>query len=212
VARSASSRSLASDAWAALLYVIRHPSLRGLAITLFVSNVGFGVLPVGIPVIVLHRLHGTAATVGQVFALFGVAGLIAGLLFGRINTDGRERLWIGSSILIQVPALVVLAFVNQLTVVFAVALIAGICGSIGNIGTFALRQRRTAPSWFGRGFAVSMSMNYAGQPIGSALSGPLLEQSIALPFLLGAAINVVAAVSAIVLIPRRHVAPATDDA
>jgi MFS family permease len=211
VARARPQRSLASDSWAALVYVLRNPSLRGLASTLFLSNLGFGVLPVGIPVLVLRRLHGSAATVGQVFALFGAAGLIAGLLFGRVSTDGRERLWIAAAIAIQVPALVLLASVNQLALVFGVALLAGICSSVSNIGTFALRQRRTAPSWFGRAFAVSMSMNFSGQPIGSALSGPLLERSIALPFLLGAAINVAAAVTAIALIPRRQTAPASDE-
>jgi MFS family permease len=211
VARVTSQSSLARDSWAALAYVVRNRSLRGLALTLFLSNLGFGVLPVGIPVLVLRRLHGTAATVGQVFALFGVAGLIAGLLFGRVNTDGRERLWIAAAIAIQVPALVALALVNQLPVVFAVALLAGVCSSVSNIGTFALRQRRTAHAWFGRAFAVSMSLNFSGQPVGSALSGPLLERSIALPFLLGAAINLVAAVAAVVMIPKRHPASAIEE-
>jgi len=59
---------------------------------------------------------------------------------------------------------------------------------------------------FGRAFAVSMSLNFAGVPIGSALSGPLLEHSIALPLLLGAAINVVAVAAALTLIPARQTA------
>jgi hypothetical protein len=53
-----------------------------------------------------------------------------------------------------------------------------------------------------------MSLNFAGVPIGSALSGPLLEHSIALPLLLGAAINVVAVAAALTLIPARQ--PAED--
>jgi hypothetical protein len=53
-----------------------------------------------------------------------------------------------------------------------------------------------------------MSLNFAGVPIGSALSGPLLEHSIALPLLLGAALNAVAVVAALVLIPVRQ--PAED--
>ena len=48
-----------------------------------------------------------------------------------------------------------------------------------------------------------MSFNFAGQPIGSALSGPLLEHSIAVPFVLGAALNVVAAAATFMLIPKR---------
>ena len=38
----------------------------------------------------------------------------------------------------------------------------------------------------------------------SALSGPLLEGSIALPLLLGAAVSALAAVAALILIPKDH--------
>jgi MFS family permease len=195
--------SLIGDAWAGLLYVVRHPSLRGLAITLFICNLGFGVLPVGIPVLVLRHLHGSAATVGQVFAVFGLAGLVTGLLIGRVNTEGRERLLIAGCIGVQGVALAVLAFANTLPIVFVLAGIAGGAEAIVNVGLFALRQRRTDPAWFGRAFAVSMSLNFAGVPIGSAISGPLLEHSISLPLLLGAAISVVAVAAGLVFIPAQ---------
>jgi MFS family permease len=195
--------SLIGDARAGLMYVVRHPSLRGLAITLFICNLGFGVLPVGIPVLVLRHLHGSAATVGQVFAVFGLAGLVTGLLIGRVNTEGRERLLIAGCIGVQGVALALLAFANTLPMVFVLGAIAGSAESVVNVGLFALRQRRTDPALFGRAFAVSMAMNFSGVPIGSAISGPLLEQSIAIPLLLGAAISVVAVVAAFVLIPAR---------
>ncbi len=208
IARTDPGGSLIGDSWAALRYVVRHPTLRGLAIALFLCNLGFGVIPVGIPVLVLRQLHGSAATVGQIFAVVGLAGLVAGLLIGRVSTEGRERLLIAGCIAIQVPTLALLAFTNSLPMVFAIAVIAGAAGSVINVGIFALRQRRTDPAWFGRAFAVSMSLNFAGAPIGSALSGPLLEHSIAVPLLLGAAINVVAVVAALVLIPARPPAEA----
>ncbi len=202
IARVDSGGSLLGDAWAALVYVVAHPSLRGLAITLFIANLGFGVILVGIPLLVLRQLHGSAATVGQIWAVVGLAGLTAGLLIGRVNTEGRERQLIALSIAIQLPTLVLLAFTSSLAMVFAIAVIAGAAGSIINVGIFALRQRRTDPAWFGRAFAVSMSLNFAGAPIGSALSGPLLERSIAVPLLLGAAISAVAVIAAILLIPK----------
>jgi MFS family permease len=203
VDRAKSAGSLIGDAWAGLLYVVRHRSLRGLAITLFICNLGFGVLPVGIPVLVLRHLHGSAATVGQVFAVFGLAGLVTGLLIGRINTEGRERLLIAGCIAIQTVTLALLAFANSLPIVFVLGAIAGGAESIVNVGLFALRQRRTDPAWFGRAFAVSMSFNFAGVPIGSAISGPLLEHSLVLPLLLGAGISVVSVVAALLLIPAR---------
>jgi len=203
VDRAKPAGSLIGDAWAGLLYVVRHRSLRGLAITLFICNLGFGVLPVGIPVLVLRHLHGSAATVGQVFAVFGLAGLVTGLFIGRVNTEGRERLLIAGCIGIQTVTLVLLAFANSLPMVFVLGAVAGGAESIVNVGLFALRQRRTDPAWFGRAFAVSMSFNFAGVPIGSAISGPLLEHSLILPLLLGAGISVVSVVAALVLIPAR---------
>jgi MFS family permease len=203
IARADSRGSLIGDAWAALLYVVRHTSLRGLALTLFLANLGFGVVLVGVPVLVLRHLHGSAANVGQVWAVVGLAGLATGLLIGRVNTEGRERLLIAGCIAIQVPTLVLLAFATSFPMVLAIAVVIGATGSVINVGIFALRQRRTDPAWFGRAFAVSMSLNFAGAPIGSALSGPLLEHSIAVPLLLGAAISAVAVVAALVLIPTR---------
>jgi MFS family permease len=204
VDRAKSVGSLIGDAWAGLLYVVRHPSLRGLAITLFICNLGFGVLPVGIPVLVLRHLHGSAATVGQVFAVFGLAGLVTSLFIGRVNTEGRERLLIAGCIAIQSVTLALLALANSLPMVFVLGGIAGGAESIVNVGLFALRQRRTDPAWFGRAFAVSMSFNFAGVPIGSAISGPLLEHSLVLPLLLGAGVSVVSVVAALVLIPSHH--------
>jgi MFS family permease len=203
VERVAPTRSLVQDAWSGLTYVVRHRSLRGLAIAMFLWNLGAGVLPVGIPVLVIRELHGSAATVGQVFAVFGLAGLVAGLLIGRVNTLGREPVLMATSVALQVPVLVGLAFLRSLPVVFLAAAVSGALISISNVALFALRQRRTHPEWFGRAFAVSMSLNYSGQPIGSAISGPLLARSIALPMLLGAAITLVAVPAMLLLIPGR---------
>ena len=208
VARAEPKGTLLADSWAALRYVLRNPSLRGLALVFFLSNLGFGVVPVGVPVLVLRQLHGSPATVGQIFAVNGLAGLVAGLLVGRFRTDGRERALIAGLCVIQVPILILLAFATALPMVFAIAVALGIAGSVANVAIFGLRQRRTDPAWFGRAFAVSMSLNFAGQPIGSALSGPLLEHSIVVPFVLGAALNVVAAAATYLLIPKRAPAEA----
>ena len=209
VARVMPTRALIKDAWAGLRYVLRHRSLRGLAIAMFLLNLGVGVLPVGVPVLVLRELHGNAATVGQVFAVFGLAGLLAGLAVGRLDTRGRERALMTVCIAIQVPVLVMLAFLRSLPLLFVLAAIGGAAGSAINVGIFALRQRRTQPSWFGRAFAISMSLNFSGQPIGSALSGPLLAHSIAVPMLLGAAITLAAVPATYALIPARE-APAPE--
>jgi predicted MFS family arabinose efflux permease len=79
---------------------------------------------------------------------------------------------------------------------------------IGNgpfdIGLFSLRQRVTAPAWMGRAFAVSMSLNYIGVPLGSALAGPIVEHSLAAAFGLAVLADALAAVAAVLMLrPRR---------
>jgi MFS family permease len=204
VERVSSEQSLIKDAWAGLFYVLRHRSLRGLAITLFFMNLGAGVLPVGIPVLVLRQLHGSAATVGEVFAVFGLAGLLAGLAVGRLDTAERERTLILAGVCAQLPVLIGLAFSPSLPVVFLLAAVGGASAAAANVGIFALRQRRTDPAWFGRAFAVSLSMNFSGVPIGSALSGPLLAQSTTLAMLVAAGIGALALPAAFLIPPRRE--------
>ena len=71
-----------------------------------------------------------------------------------------------------------------------------------DIGLFALRQRRTDPRWFGRVFAVSMSLNFAGMPVGSALSGPIVERSLPAALILAAVIAACGCAVPFLVIPR----------
>jgi len=195
--------SLLGDSWTGLAYVLTHPTLRGLALSFFFTNFGAAPMLIGIPLIVIGRLHGGADTVGQVWAAFGIAGLIGGLITGRFNTEGRERGLIVASIAIQVPALAMLPFVSSRLELYVLALVMGGTNSVCLVAIFAIRQRRTDPALFGRAFAVSMGLNMVGLPVGSALTGPLFERSLLLPLLLGAAITLVAVPITLLTIPRQ---------
>ena len=72
---------------------------------------------------------------------------------------------------------------------------------------FTLRQRRTDPAWLGRAFAVSMSLNFIGFPVGSAIGGALAPISLELAFLSALALTMIAAVLAFALIPKEHTDP-----
>ena len=43
-----------------------------------------------------------------------------------------------------------------------------------DVAMFTLRQRQTDPAWMGRAFAVSMSLNFLGYPVGAAIGGVLV--------------------------------------
>ena len=72
---------------------------------------------------------------------------------------------------------------------------------VGNQG-IACEQRRI--DQFGRVFAVSMGLNIAGLPVGSALAGPVVERSVTVALIVAAVIAVVGCVTPFLLIPRER--------
>jgi MFS family permease len=213
---------LARSAWQALAYVVRHPSLRGVAYCMFISNLSGGIISIALPVLVLGRLHGGPSDVGALWMASGVATVLASTLSGRINTEGRERLVVALGMgigavaaatlalasVVSLPALPVnlgqlsFALTPSVALVVLGLLIFGLAGGPIDVGLFSLRQRRTDPLWFGRVFAVSMSLNFAGFPAGAALGGPLAERSVTLALLVAVCVSVVSAVIPYVTIPR----------
>jgi MFS family permease len=203
---------LMSDAWAGLVYTWRNASLRGLGISVSTANVANGLFFIGLPVLVLSHLGGTAAQVGQLFALMGVTAAVSVLFVGRIGTEGHERqLLAGAMLLTGVGYGLVLISPNLLAAALAMALI-GLATGPFDVVLFTLRQRRTDPAWLGRAFAVSMSLNFMGFPIGSALGGAVAPFSLELAFLGAVVLCAVAAALSFALIPAQHGEPVADEA
>ena len=191
---AAVARSVFADAWAGLTYVLFHnAALRGIALTVSMLNVGFGIVVVALPVMVLQRLHGNAALVGGLWAVYGLASVPSALIAGRINSEGRERLVMIVTDLVAGVAVALLAFAGNAWLAAAALMIAGLANGPFDVSMFSMRQRRTDPAWYGRAFAVSMGLNWAGQPIGSAISGPLIHIGLTVAFLVAAGFMLLAA-------------------
>ncbi len=208
-----SSGSLLSDAWAGVKYTVRNPTLRGLGVSISLLNLSGGMVTIVVPLIVLQRLGLPELAVGLVFALSGIAGVIAASIAGRLDTRGRE--WdllvvpmagiAAADLLLLIAAGATAAAVGLAVVAIALA-IGGLLNGPMDIGLFTIRQRRTDPAWMGRAFAVSMGFNFLGYPIGTALAGFLVvTASIEAAIVMGAIAAVIAGVAAAVMIPRRVV-------
>lgn len=207
---TATSGRLLTDAWLGLRYTWGNPTLRALAVSIAILNLSGGVMTIALPIIVLDRLHGSAALTGAIWAVLGVGGMVAALVVGRWDTRGRERtllVWpmagMGLALLLVVPS------AGLAPVVIAVALI-GLCNGPTDIALFTLRQRRTDSAWMGRAFAVSMSLNFVGNPIGSVIGGSLAGWSVEAAIVFGAVACFVAAVAGWLMIergPRDRYAP-----
>jgi predicted MFS family arabinose efflux permease len=102
--------------------------------------------------------------------------------------------------LMSALALLALPFVGSLAAVFVCVCALGLVGSPVDVALLSLRQRKTERDKLGRVLAISMSLNLAGFPLGSAISGPLVSESLALGLALAAAACALAAVLALATI------------
>jgi MFS family permease len=202
--RTATTGRIFVDAWQGLVYALRHPTLRAIGLSISTLNLAGGVTTIVLPLIVLDRLHQGEVTVGLLFAVSGVFGMVAAFAFGRMNTVGREKRMLVLPMAAYAVSLLLFLPTQIVPIALAMAL-GGLLSGPMDIGLFTIRQRRTDPAWMGRAFAVSMYFNFLGFPFGSALAGWLASHSIELAILFGAAAAGAAAIIAQLLIP------ATDD-
>jgi MFS family permease len=193
--------SILRDAWQGVVYTWRNATLRGLGLSIGTLNIGGGMVTILLPLIILERLGGSPALVGLSFAVMGVTGAIAAFAFGRVDSDGRERPMLAIPMLAMAAGLALLIAGPSLFLVVMAMAIVGFANGPLDIALFTLRQRRTDPAWMGRAFAVSMSFNYTGVPIGSLVAGLLATQWLELTVVLAALAAVVAAAFAWWLVP-----------
>jgi len=186
-----------------LRYVLRNRVLRGIAISLTLVNIGAGIAVVAMPVLALQTFHASSATVGLLWACQGVGGVIAGFAFGRIDTSRRAwRLIIATYLLVAVGTAVI-AGAPSLVLVGVGILLAGLATGPMDVTLFSLRQRVTGPKWYGRAIAISMSLNFAGFPVGSGLSGVFVRVGPRFALATAAVLTVGGALVAAAVIPRR---------
>lgn len=211
---TASTGALLADSWEGVRYTWGNPTLRGLGFSLTVLNLGWGMTTIVIPLLVLDTLGYDATMVGVVFALSGISGIVSTTLFGRLDTRGREwpLLVVPMALFVPVVALLLPAAgvfgpidpAAGLALIALAMLLSGFLNGPMDIAMFTVRQRRTDPALLGRAFAVSMAFNFAGYPIGSALTGVIVTESMGLAIALGVAAVAVGTVLAAVLVPRQE--------
>jgi MFS family permease len=205
---------LLRDAWDGVRYVWRNPTLRGLAFSISTLNIAGGVAAITIPLLVLRQLGYSETVVGLAFAVAGITGMVSTVLFGRLDTRGREWRLLVIPLTLTAPIIALLLPVaaappGGIDPVIGIVLILASQAGFGllngplDIALFTVRQRRTDPAIMGRAFAVSMAANFVGYPVGSAIAGVLAAVSLVAPIWLGITACVVATVFAAVLIPRQ---------
>lgn len=217
--------TLLSDARAGVVYVWRNLTLRGLGVSVSVLNLAGGMTTIVVPLLVIRQLGASEALVGILFAVSGVSGMVSALVFGRLDTRGRE--WgmlvfppvgyaLGVALLLPVALAAPVGAPGAIDPVVGIALIAvaqlvvGLVNGPLDIALFTVRQRRTDPAWLGRAFAISMGFNFIGYPIGAALTGLIAANSLGGAVALGIGACLASGVLAAIMIPARDPALAPE--
>lgn len=191
------------NAWDGLRYTLRNRTLLGLGVGLAVLNVGGGIVSIVLPVVLLSDLGLGSAVVGGVWAIMGVTGGVGALVAGRWRIGGLEQPMIVAGMAAYAATCLLMAGSPTLAVIIVAVALQGLVNGPMDVALFTLRQRRTDPAWIGRAFAVSMSLNFIGYPIGAAVGGQLVTVSDTLAMGVAALAAGLSAVLAWWLIPRR---------
>jgi predicted MFS family arabinose efflux permease len=201
-----SSRAFISQALEGLLTVFRRPLLRGLAIGYALNNFTWGVLVVAVPVLMSQRLSAGAweAATGLLWAGAGIAGGLGALAAGQMRLLGREVRVMALCMALTAVAVWPVALTFGVTGLGVGLAIVGLLAGPIDVSLLTLRQRRTEPGLLGRVLAVSMSVNMAGFPIGTALGGMLAAWSIPAAFIAAAGASLLGSLATIRLIPRKE--------
>lgn len=190
---------LLAQALVGLRYVLGHAVLRGLALSYSLQMVSWGVLLVAVPVAVTRTIGPGPASdslVGLLWAAAGCAGILGALVAGRIGILGREGEVIALGGLVTAFALFPIAALFGLAGLAAGMMLLNAAAGPVDVAVLTLRQRRTDPALLGRVTAVSMSINLCGLPIGSALGGMLVTQSVTLALSAAAVASLLSAMAA----------------
>src|SRR5215831_239259 len=197
------SMSLLQAAVAGVTYIVRHPSLRGLAISYSVYQISWGVLVVVVPVAVTHALGSTAnadVVIGALWSGCGVAGALGAFVY-RASLIGRGRQMIVFSFAIIGIAIYPLSASFGLFGLAAGLIVIGLLEGPADVALLTLRQRRTEPQWLGRVITLSMCLNMSGLPLGSVIGGWLVTYSVGFALIVAAMASLIAAIGAFLLIP-----------
>lgn len=171
---------LLRSAWDGITYLIRNPTLRGLAVSYSLFQAAGGMLIIIVPVAVTEWVTDggePGGYVGVIWAIVGLTGGIGALATGRMLRSGNERRFMGLALVLAALAIFPFSSLGSLISITIGLAIFGLFEGVVNVSLLSLRQRRTSPEWLGRIMTVSISVNLIGYPIGTAMGGALVATS-----------------------------------
>ena len=207
-------RSLLSELWEGLRYVLKHQYVRGMAASVaifnFFGNVGGSILLVYL----VRELGLSATTIGIVLGLGNVGFLVGAILARRIEARlGVGRTIVGSSLL-SVPGLLLVPLAPHdfaVPLLIASGVIVGFAIVLYNVTAISLMQATTPDRLLGRMNASRRFFVWGVIPLGAIVGGTLASTIGLRPTLFVGAIGASLAVLPLLLSPIRSLVRVPDE-
>jgi predicted MFS family arabinose efflux permease len=122
-----------------------------------------------------ERFNIDLSTAGLITTVWGL-GCVAGAFIGGFVKDklgDKSALW--ASVLMVIPAMLLLAFIGAKPLIWAVAVFFGLAYGMSQSIYFALAMKYTSPAIAASMFAILMSVTNIGQGIGLGVGGGLAK-------------------------------------
>jgi len=187
--------SIRSDMAEGLRWLLAHPPMRTLALTIFLFNVTFGAAWSVLVLYAEDRLGMTAVGFGLLTTAMAVGGIIGTTSYGRLE----RRFSLGDimrvGLLIETATHLVLALTTSAAVALVTFVVFGAHAFVWGTTSTVVRQRAVPDALLGRVTGVYTVAGFAGMVVGTPIGGLLaLQFGITAPFwfgFLGSAVLVV---------------------
>ena len=154
-------------------WVVRHPAVRTLVLTIFIFNVTFGAAWSVLVLYATERLGMGAVGFGLLTTVSAVGGLLGTALYGRLTRRVSLGNVMRAGLVIETLTHLALALTTTAWVAMAVFLVFGAHAFIWHTTSLTVRQRAVPAHLQGRVTSVNTIGVYGGLVIGSAVGGVL---------------------------------------
>ena len=201
--------SLRAEIAQGLRWLRAHRLLRALAVLVGLMNLA-SMAGQAIMVLFAQELLGLGSVgYGLLLAAHGVGGVLGSLVATRLGRHAGTATLLLSAVVVRAVAWLVFAVVSDAWVAGVMLGISGVTGAVFGVVGVSLRQAIVPDRLMGRVVSAFRVLGYGVVPVGAILGGAIARTlGLRAPFLLGAAVLVVAALMALPAVNHRAVAAA----
>lgn len=168
-------RPLHLEVWEGMRWLWGHPLIRFFGLIGGVQGLVFSGVPLGAIVLSRQVFHASAATIGLLFGLAAVGGIAGAVIGGWLQTHLTLRQAVLGGVWAGALAFWVLALAPSLLILAVGGALLFFTAPLYDIAQFSYRMTRIPDALQGRVNSLYRVIMWGGQPLGSILSGALIQ-------------------------------------